>query len=82
MLPEVDIQDCSFHWTQAVWRKTQEIGLAVAYRQDVGTNDADRDGITRIVKRYRELVEALKKTRVEQIILSGILPVMRGMGAP
>ena len=44
----------------------------------VGTNNADRDGTTRIVKRYRELVETLKKTRVEQIILSGILPVMRG----
>ena len=48
----------------------------------VGTNNADRDGTTRIVKRYRELVETLKKTRVEQIILSGILPVMRGRGAP
>ncbi|KAK2190787.1 hypothetical protein NP493_68g01014 [Ridgeia piscesae] len=36
----------------------------------VGTNNADRDGTTRIVKRYRELVETLKKTRVEQIILS------------
>ena len=44
----------------------------------VGTNNADRDGTTRIVKRYRELVKTLKKTRVEQIILSGILPVMRG----
>ena len=44
----------------------------------VGTNNADRDGTTRIVKRYRELVETLKKTRVEQIILSGILPVVRG----
>ena len=32
----------------------------------VGTNNADRDGTTRIVKRYRELVETLKKTRVEQ----------------
>ena len=30
----------------------------------VGTNNADRDGTTRIVKRYRELVETLKKTRV------------------
>ena len=29
----------------------------------VGTNNADRDGTTRIVKRYRELVETLKKTR-------------------
>ena len=46
----------------------------------VGTNNADRDGTTWIVKRYRELVEKLKKTSVEQIILSGILPVMRGRG--
>ena len=46
----------------------------------VGTNNADRDGTTRIVKRYRDLVETLKKTKVEQIILSGILPVMRGRG--
>ena len=43
-----------------------------------GTNNADMDGTTRIVKRYRELVETLKKTRVEQMILSGILAVMRG----
>ena len=47
----------------------------------VGTNNADRDGTTQIVQRYRELEETLKKTRVEQIILSGILPVMRGRGA-
>ena len=47
----------------------------------VGMNSADRDGTIRIVRRYRELVETLKKTRVEQIILSGILPVMRGRGA-
>ena len=47
----------------------------------VGTNNADRDGTTRVVQRYRELVETLKKTRVEHIIFSGILPVMRGRGA-
>ena len=47
----------------------------------VGTNNADRDGTTKIVQRYRELVETLKKTRVGQIILSGILPVMRGREA-
>ena len=47
----------------------------------VGMNNADRDGTTKIVQRYRELVETLKKTRVGQIILSGILPVMRGRGA-
>ena len=42
---------------------------------------ADTEGTTRIVQRYRELAETLKKTRVEQIILSGILPVVRGRGA-
>ena len=48
----------------------------------VGTNNADREGTTRIVQRYRQLVGKLKKTRVEQIILSGILPVIGGRGAP
>ena len=47
----------------------------------VGMNNTDRDGTTRTEKRYRELVETLMKTRVKQIILSGILPVMRGRGA-
>ena len=47
----------------------------------VGTNNADRDGTTRIVQRYTELVETLKKTIFEQIIRSGILPMMRGRGA-
>ena len=47
----------------------------------VGTNNADREGTTRIVQRYRQLVGKLKKPRAEQIILSGILPVMRGRGA-
>ena len=46
----------------------------------VGTNNADKEGTTRIVQRYRQLVGKLKKTRVEQIILSGILPVMGGRG--
>ena len=42
MLPEVEIQGCSFHWTQPVWRKTHENGLAVAYRQDPGTREICR----------------------------------------
>ena len=33
------------------------------------------------MQRHRQLVGKLKKTRVKQIILSGILPVMRGRGA-
>ena len=47
----------------------------------VGTNNPDREGTTRVVQRYRQLVGKLKNTRVEQIILSGILPVMGGRGA-
>ena len=47
----------------------------------VGTNNADREGTTRLLQRCRQLVGKLKKTRVEQIILSGILPVMGGRGA-
>ena len=46
----------------------------------VGTNNADGDETTRIVQGYRQLVGKLKKARVEQIILSVILPVMGGRG--
>ncbi|KAK2138566.1 hypothetical protein NP493_7504g00000 [Ridgeia piscesae] len=49
------------------------------YLVHVGTNNADRDGTTRIVKRYRELVETLKKTGLNNHT-SGILPVMGGRG--
>ena len=48
----------------------------------VGTNNADTEGTTRIVQRYRQWVGKLKKTRVEQIILSGILPVIGGREQP
>ena len=65
---------------------TERVGNVLGHGQGgsisvhVGTNNADKEGTTRIVQRYRQLVGKLKKTRVEQIILSGILPVMGGMG--
>ena len=34
VLPEVRIQGCVFHWTQAVWRHCQGLGLQAAYTQD------------------------------------------------
>ena len=40
----------------------------------VGTNNVEREGTTAIVRKYRQLVRTLKQTRVEQVILSGILP--------
>ena len=41
----------------------------------VGTNNADKEGTTAIVEKYRELLKKTKQARVGQIIISGILPV-------
>ena len=38
----------------------------------IGTNNAEREGTTAIVKTYRKLLRTLKQARVEQIILSEI----------
>ena len=46
----------------------------------VGTNNVEREGTTAIVRKYRQLVRTLKQTRVDQVILSGILPVMGRRG--
>ena len=42
----------------------------------VVTSNVERDGTTAIVRKYRNLVRTLKKTRIEQVILSGILPLI------
>ena len=36
VFPGVHIRGCIFHWTQAIWRKVQELGLVITYQ----TNDA------------------------------------------
>ena len=41
----------------------------------IGTNNADKEGTTAIVDKYRKLLKKTKEARVEQIILPGILPV-------
>ena len=46
----------------------------------VGTNNIEREGTTAIVRKYRQLVRTLKQTRVKQVILSGILPVIGRRG--
>ena len=46
----------------------------------VGTNNVEREGTTAIVRKYRQLVRTLKQTRVEHVMLSGILPVMGRRG--
>ena len=32
------IQGCVFHWTQAIWRKVQGLGLSTAYQEDHATH--------------------------------------------
>ena len=46
----------------------------------IGTNNAEREGTTSIIRKYRQLARTVKETRFEQIILSGILPVIRSRG--
>ena len=41
----------------------------------IGTNNAEKEGTTAIVDKYRKLLKKTKEARVEQINLSGILPV-------
>ena len=41
----------------------------------VGTNNADKEGTTAMVEKYRKLLKKTKQARIGQIILSGILPV-------
>ena len=41
----------------------------------IGTNNADKEGTTAIVDKYRKPLKKTNEARVEQIILSGILPV-------
>ena len=41
----------------------------------VRTNNADKEGTTAIVDKYRKLLKKTKEARVGQLILSGILPV-------
>ena len=45
----------------------------------VGTNNADKEGTTAIVEKYRNLLKKSKQARVGQIILSGILTVFGNM---
>ena len=46
----------------------------------VGTDNVEREGTNAIVRKYIQLVRTLKQTLFEQVILSGILPVIRRRG--
>ena len=39
LFPAVELQGCAFHWTQAIWRKVQDLGLAVPNMKHRPTQD-------------------------------------------
>ena len=39
LFPAVELQGCAFHWTQAIWHKVQDLGLAVPYMKHRPTQD-------------------------------------------
>ena len=58
--------------------KETKVREGVRREVHVGTNNVERE--TAIAIKYRNLVRTLKQTRVEQVILSGILPVIGRRG--
>ena len=60
------------------YKKTVE--LYVIDTTDIICRSVEFQGTTAIIRKYRQLVRTLKQTRVEQVILSGILPVMGRRG--
>ena len=69
--------------TEAITERVKNIvgsGKGGSVLVHAGTNNVEREGTTAIVRKYRQLVRTLKQTGVEQVILSGILPVMGRRG--
>ena len=60
--------------SQRGWKKSWS-GEGASILVYVGTNNAEREGTTAIVRKYRQLVRTCK-----QVIMSGILPVKGSMG--
>ena len=56
-------------------------GTGDAFLVHVGTNNADKEGTSAIVGKYRRLIKTFKEARIGHIALSGILPITGGRGA-
>ena len=68
----VFVGDSIVRKTDRVLNKGDDVGVCLP--------GAKIEAITERVRKYRQLVRTLKQTRVEQVILSGILPVMGRRG--
>ena len=55
-------------------------GTGSAVLVHVGTNNAEKEGTSAIVGKYRRLIKTLKEAPFGQIVLSGMLPIMGGSG--
>ena len=55
-------------------------GTGGAVPMHVGTNNAEKEGTSAIVSKYRRLIKTHNEARFGQIVLSGILPIMGGRG--
>lgn len=64
VLPDVQIRGCVFHWTQAVWRKVQELGLEVAYTEDQGTYGWIRKLLALPFLPYTEITTQFERLRL------------------
>ncbi|XP_068677112.1 uncharacterized protein [Montipora foliosa] len=64
VLPDVQIRGCVFHWTQAIWRKVQELGLQVAYTEDQGTYGWIRKLLALPFLPYTEITTQFERLRL------------------
>ena len=55
-------------------------GTGVAVLVHVGTYNAEKEGTSAIIGKYRRLIKTLKEAQIGQIVLSGVLPIMGGRG--
>ena len=55
-------------------------GTGGAILVHVGTNNAEKEGTSAIIGKYRRLIKTLKEARIGQTVLLGILPIMGGRG--
>ena len=72
-LPGAKVEDIAEKAGQVMGGGTGGAGLV-----HVGMNNAEKEGTSAIVGKYRRLIKTLKEARVGQIVLSGILPIMGG----
>ena len=80
---EDDVVVCLTGAKKAITERVEHIvgsGKGGSVLVHVGTNNVEREGTTAIVRKYRNVVRTPKQTRVEQVILSGIQPVIGRKG--